>query len=584
MKKRQKRIAFVVLFLFLSGLLTSGCNVETDRSEKPSPDWSRGLLLGRADLKQPVALAVDTDRHVHLVWCNESQLHYAHLDDQARMVSNQVLDVNTPLPRKPQLEVDAANRVHLAWLSRDQGIQQLFHSVIDRDGHPADLRRLSLEDENVTGFRMYPLAGEVAFVWSSDIQGDEQGLVHATLDASATRQVLALQGIDPFVLVGEHGDVHLVWLQANATTARQVYYATLSPGAVLVPEGGRKLSSFEFAEGAVYFGPSIGLETDDIYVFWGVQNLGGGLSPTAADSYYVTFKSGDSTVRSGVVGLPPLSQPDYSPYAGPYGYTQLDLLSPDEILYSSDFVNAPSAAGGQQSELPVAFSLMTHSQSDSQIQVAMGVFAQGNQVGYQLASKTPGASLIPLLASDIDRNLHLAWIDTAGFRAYDVYYATNAPEAKQWLNRTSTSDVVLVTADVIWGVFSGLGLLPIAGIWVFSGLVWIVGFFTFSGYEDLEYTGGKVGFAVSIVIYVLAKSIFLPGLSAGTPFLQLFPKELAVVFSIAVPVLLLLLGIGAVYLYSRRAARPTIFRAYFILALVDTVLTLVLYAPGLFNS
>lgn len=585
MKKHNLAVVLGLFLCSLAGFAASGCNVETDRSDRPSPDWSRGLLLGTADLRQPVAMAVDGERHVHMVWCYESQLHYAHLDDQAQVLTNRGMDATTPLPRKPQLQVDAGNRVHLAWLSRSQGIQRLFHGLIDAEGNLNDLRLLSLEDEDVTGFQMYADPdGQMAFVWSSEIQGHEQGMIHTTLDASVARKRLVPQGIDPFALVDAAGNVHLVWLQANAVSARQVYHAILGPDADLDPKGGRRVAAFEFGEGAIYYGPVMAFEADRIYVFWGIQNLGGGLTPTAADSYYAVFKRGESSVASGVVGFPPSSQPEYSDYAGPYGYTQLDLLSPDEILYSSDFVNAPSPVGGQQGEIAVAFSLITASQADSQIQLALGVFAQGKQVGYQLASKTPGAALIPTLVSDHDHNLHLSWIDTAGFRTYDVYYASNAPKAKQWLNRTSTEDVVLGTADIVWGVFSGLGLLPIAGIWVFSGLIWIVGYFTFSGHEDLEFTGGKLGFAIAIVIYVGAKLIFLPGLSAGTPLIHLLDREWAAVFSVALPVVMFVLGIGAVYLYARKALRPTIFRGYFIFALVDTALTLVLYAPGLFNT
>ena len=81
--KRLYRVGQILLFLSL--LLLSGCAPESDRTEKPLADWSRGLLLGRANVKEPVALQVDTAKHVHLVWSErvadgQFRLHYAHLN------------------------------------------------------------------------------------------------------------------------------------------------------------------------------------------------------------------------------------------------------------------------------------------------------------------------------------------------------------------------------------------------------------------------------------------------------------------------------------------------------------------------
>jgi hypothetical protein len=78
------------ILLFLSLLLLSGCAPESDRTEKPLTDWSRGLLLGRANVKEPVALQVDTAKHVHLVWSERDadgrfRLRYAHLNEKGQV-------------------------------------------------------------------------------------------------------------------------------------------------------------------------------------------------------------------------------------------------------------------------------------------------------------------------------------------------------------------------------------------------------------------------------------------------------------------------------------------------------------------
>jgi hypothetical protein len=180
--------------------------------------------------------------------------------------------------------------------------------------------------------------------------------------------------------------------------------------------------------------------------------------------------------------------------------------------------------------------------------------------------------------------MHLVWLDTAGFKEFDVYYATTAAEGRRWLDRTSTDDLAMGAAALLFSVFSGLGLLPIAGIWTFPAMVWVVVFFIISGKEEMARKQTRVGFAVAVVLYVGVKILLLPGLYAGTPFLHRVPPGWAVLLGIAVPTLMLFLALVAVLIYTRRADRATIFVAYLVFALTDVVLTLVLYAPGFFET
>jgi hypothetical protein len=259
---------------------------------------------------------------------------------------------------------------------------------------------------------------------------------------------------------------------------------------------------------------------------------------------------------------------------------------PTGAASGSDFVNTPATVTGQRIGLPVAYSVLTESRSESQIRLASVVLSGGSSAGYQLASQTSTASLMPSLAAapGPENGLHLAWLDTAGFQEYTVYYATTAPEARRWLDRTSREDMVLAAGDLVFGVFSGLGLLPIAGVWTFPGLIWVVAFFIATGREEMARRGTQIGFAISVLVYVGVKILLLPGLFIGTPFLHQVPAAWAVVLGIAVPSVLLAIALGVVYFYARRALRATIFKAYLFFALTDVVLTLVLYSPGFFGS
>jgi hypothetical protein len=355
-------------------------------------------------------------------------------------------------------------------------------------------------------------------------------------------------------------------------------------GPTLAPAEGQKLTDFEFGESAITYGPLVGLDAQTVYVIWSVQNQGGGLTPTSAFSYYVSFPLGAPQVTNErSLGLPSTARPTYDDHTNDYGFTKIDHIAAQEIVYSSDFVAAPATVSGQHDELAVVLSLMTQSTSGGEIQLATALLSNGEQLGYQLASKTTNASLVPSMAIDANGSLHLAWIDTAGFREYDVHYATLAPEPKAWLDRTSGNDLVMGAAKIVFGVLSGVGLLPIAGVWTFPSMIWVVVFFIATGREEMVRTGTKIGFAIAVVIYVGMKVLLLPGLFNATPFLYAVPRGWAIAVGITVPLVILAIAGLGVYIYTRRAERPTIFVSFLIFASLDVVLTMVLYSPGFFG-
>ncbi|MCP4541383.1 MAG: hypothetical protein GY832_29995 [Chloroflexi bacterium] len=590
--KRIRQVFWIVSLTFIFVFVLSGCSVKSDRSEKSTGDWSRGLLLGRTDIKQPVSLQVDSNKHAHLVWCEivdggDSILNYARLNEQGQVLVNASMGIDLPNPRKAQLLIDSEDNLHMAWLSRSGGQQGLYHTLIDQDGQPTPSQDapllLSREEEDIDSFQMYlSVEGKTSFVWNSQLEANnEKGIFHLVLhDASPT--LLIPNGIEPFVLVDNTGTIHLTWLYQKGLLGRDVYYATLE-GSQIAPEGGNKLTDFELGEGAVSHGPIIGADTNNIYVIWAVQNLGGGLTPTAAFAYYVSFELGKPMLtNSHSVRLPTNTVPPYTEYASPYSYNQLVLL-PSQVFGGSDFTNAPSTVQSQETELPVTFSLMVASTSKTTMQLVTLVMSEGEPIGYQFASNTKNASVRSTMVTDADSNLHMAWIDTAGFRQYDIYYASTSPEVKMWLDRTSGDDLVLNAANLIWGIISGIGLMPIVAIWNFPSLIWIVLFHIFSGREYLDQLATKIGMFVSIIIYVASKLFLLPGLSEGTPFLYQVPGSLTTIIALAIPAIILLVSIGAIYIYTRRSERATIFKAYLVFALVDGISTVILYAPGLFN-
>ncbi|MGD2148080.1 MAG: hypothetical protein PVH41_15410 [Anaerolineae bacterium] len=599
---RPTKLLSIILTTLL--LVLTSCTIETNRSAKASTDWSRGLRLGQTRIKQPAALQVDDAGQVHLVWCNitadsEDRLRYVRLNQQGQVVVDQAIPTDLPDPRKPQLLIGGDGALNLGWLSRTEGRQTLFHARLDDHGHPAAAVPVSGHVETVDRYHMVHTAdGTTAFVWSSRpaTEGGQHGVYYRRLtDPSPT--LLVPDGIEPFLLVDASRTTHLTWLvEQGALAVRDVYYATLD-GARISPPGGVKLADFRYSEAGTYHGPVLGADDDQIYVIWAVQRMGGGFTPGAARTDFVSFKpGGPSLANPKSIAIPADTAPRYTEHAGAFGYTELaatPLQGP-----GSDFVNAPSTVRGQESELPVALSLVVQSSArdlqspeawqltfedsvaltSSGTQLAMAVMSGGRPIGYQLISNTPGASVLSTLVADALSDLHVAWIDTAGFRQYDVYYATTSAEARAWLDRTTVRDVALTVAGLAWGVLSGVGLIPLVAVWNLGPVMWIVIFYVFSRREHTEDLVAWLGLLVAAAIYTASKLLFLPGLSTGAPLFRL-PAQTSSLLAAARPIVILALALALTYRFTRRSHEPTVFKAYLTFALTDGVLTILLYAP-----
>jgi hypothetical protein len=531
----KKLAGYGILFAVL--LTLGGCDVISDRSAKPSPDWSRGLRIGVASLSQPVALQIDGEGHAHLVWYTGieevSKLHYTQLDDQAKVVVERDLEIPLSDPHRPQLLLDQRGNMHLAWLAREDGSEgsgkSLFHFLLSDDGEAlSEPTRLSLPGKGVESYQMcLGQEGRVEVFWAA-----KEGIYHLGLDERGdiiSPPILVVpQGTDPSAQVDRSGAFHLAWFQEPSPQSLALYYAVF-------------------------------------------QGLGQSPSPNEVEGVKLTQ----------------------------FGTGQPSPLAPVPIdIVDSDFVTMPSVAEGQRNELAAMFTVWlgpsdlrrTKTESPALLsiskptmQLVMAVFAEGEMMSYQLAAKTGSTSLRPSLVADPASNLHLAWFDAAGFGRYDVYYASTSLLVKASLDRTSPQDVLLKAADLALGMLSGVALLPFVVLWLFLPLLWLVLFYAFVGEEELELRRVKVALGIAIALYMGVKLLLLPTSLLYVPFLDQVPPQLSSALVSGVPLLILALAFAAIYAYTRRAERATLFPAFLIFAVTDTLLSLVIYAPGIFG-
>jgi hypothetical protein len=577
MIKRLARYGILVAVLLILG----GCDVISDRSAKPSPDWSRGLQIGVASLSQPVALQIDGEGHAHLVWYTRleevGKLHYAQLDDQAKVLMERDLEIPLSDPHRPQLLLDQRGNMHMAFLAREEGLggsmKSLFHFLLGDGGKAlSEPTRLSLPGKGVESYQMcLGQEGRVEVFWAA-----QEGIYHLGLDERgdviSPPALIVSQGTDPSAQVDRSGTIHLAWFQEPSPQSLALYYAVFqglgqspSPNEV----EGVKLTQFGTGMSASLYGPVLGLDMDNVYIFWAIERRTG-LEQGTAQSHYVSF---------------PLGQPS------PLAPVPIDIVD-------SDFVTMPSVAEGQRNELAALFTVWlgpsdlqrTKTESPALLsiskptmQLVMAVFTEGEMMSYQLAAKTGSTSLRPSLVADPASNLHLAWFEAAGFGRYDVYYASTSPLVKASLDRTSPQDVLLKAADLALGMLSGVALLPFVVLWLFLPLLWLVLFYAFVGEEELELKRVKVALGIAIALYMGAKLLLLPSSLLYAPFLDQVPPKLSSALVSGVPLLILALALAAMYAYTRRAERATLFPAFLIFAVTDTLLSLAIYAPGIFG-
>ena len=593
-------------------LVLGGCGLTSNRSDKASPDWSRGLRLGATPANRPVALQVDGRGHVHLVWYIGSEgretLHYVRLDGQARIVVDRDLDIPTPHPHRPQLLWDGRGNMHLAWIARGEAAGTLFHALLGDDGELLSKPlRLSLPDKEVQSYQMcLGRDGGVEVFWSAG-----EGIYHLHLDGRgeiiSPSVLIVPQGTGPTAQVDDSGTVHLAWLQEPYPQVLELYYATFEAPE---PLKGSRLAQFSKATGVSLHGPVLGLDAHNAYIFWSLEKRGGQGAGTAS-CYRVSFPLGQPSAREvSAVRIPPISNPLYIPHQGAYNYR---WLAPPLGEWNSEFVHMPTPLAGQRPELAVALGVKVQPVSKAQleqiaivqfheeafwpgdrgavaigfrpqVQLALAIFADGELKGYQIATRTRAMSLQPSVAVDSASNLHLAWLETAGFRRFDIYYATTSPQGRARLDRTSPQDVLLRAIDLGWGMLSGLILVPFTVVWIFPPLLWIVLFYVFSGPDDLRTRRAQVALGIAVTLYLGAKLLLLPGLLFYVPFLERVPSPFSSALVLGVPLATLILALTVVYTYARRAEGGSLFKAFIIFLLIDVFLSLALYSLGVFGG
>ena len=573
--------------LTLLALVATGCGLTPTHTSRASAQWSNGKLVGTATLNDQVALQVDEvgpngSVSVFMVWVGlEHELNFARLNERAEVVTQHSLDLRCNSPLKPQLLIDTTGQLHLTWLDREELGLQLFYARLSADGEVIQgATVLSPPEQRAihSAMALDPVGRTVEVFWSDNVPS-RPGCYHAALDWSGAvvvpAEMLIPDGILPAAQTDRQGFVHLAWRVELEREKPEFHYAVYDPqrralgSDIVVSEPLVQMSLLgRPTAGAAFDGPWLGLDESSVYLAWVLEVRERG--EVMDFTFYQAFPQ------------PALSQREA---------TETFDYPPPEVTGEAVHVRGvdPSRTGhprfleGQPAHQVLAcFTQVSGPGNMEMLQIAVIDVLAGQIEGQEIVNASRAASVRPNVTIDSSSDLHLAWIDTAGFNRYQVIYASTSPQAKETLNRITAYVVVDKVLSTVMNVFSAFFFVPIVLSWVIIPIACLVIFALTTSASEISAPHGRRALGLAMLLQLGVKLFFFSDLLSRFPFGSLIFSSLDPSLGLLLgrwifPLLLAALSAGVVWIYLKRGRSQSIFAAYFIYAAVDSFLTLVVY-------
>ena len=216
------------------------------------------------------------------------------------------------------------------------------------------------------------------------------------------------------------------------------------------------------------------------------------------------------------------------------------------------------------------------------LQSAAAALQAGQVASQEVVSATAGASMKPCVAVDGQGNLHLVWIDTAGFDRYRVTYASTAPEVHKVLNPVTVAEVVSQALELGFGAVTLIGFLPLYLMWALPAFFVLLIFFLATQEVHIEQRGARIALLVAVGLHIVVVLWTAGGaitrLSSGN-----LPTTPGIFFVVRwlVPLFISGLAVLVMVVYIRRKEHPGIFGCFFVFILAEAVLYALLYLTPL---
>ena len=418
--------------------------------------------------------------------------------------------------------------------------------------------------------------------WADEVRSSAT-LTHARMslagqEALQPEPVPGARGAMPAAATDAQQRIHLAWYGASEDQGAGIVYARYDPTANTLTE---PLWIATVPAGTLY-PPEVGLDWQSVYVLWSQERRGGGGGSSSAETFCRSLSlDNPGAIEDCHLALPITDRPRYAPAEGELNYHSLAPLDPSRTGALSNYTYMPYPVQGQRQELAIVLSSrMVSRQGRGEVQIVAAILRGGKVEGYQTAGHTNSASLRPVAVADDRGEIHLAWLDTAGFGVYRVYYATTDPEFKAVANRLTVADILNALAGRAWNAAAAFSFLPMLLVWLFLPLLWLVASYLIYPDRDMKTRSGRLWLGGAIILYLAAKATIIPSFLWYAPFLEMIPARYQDIFVFGLPGLIALGSFLGMRWLLRNSERQEILYGFGVFAALDTGLSLVLYIPN----
>jgi hypothetical protein len=467
----------------------------------------------------------------------ENRLQLTHIGPDGDLLDDQILPLESSEASSPRLAVAPNGQMHLLWREGEMNPTVRYVSLAP-DGTPVSEPVMLADDER--GFQDTPqlalAPGGGAYALWADRVGIEWAILSAEGEVEKAARILIPHGTSPRFRVDDQGQLHLAWRQDTGINTVAIKYG------ILDPVEGRLVHNTEVTEILLsdrmeLEETAIGLSQDRAYVLWSEYDRG-------FDRYrfpYAVF-----------------------PLGAPQG-VETDLVT----LQRGEGPLALSTIETQHTPMMATIGArMMGSEGRPEQQIVELTFDPSGGMREQVVTASSAAALGSTLVS-AEGELHLAWLETAGFGKYRVIYASTSPEIVGAYNALTPQDAV----DMVFSGLFDLSIVIISAIaglmmWAVLPLVGLVVYHVLTSEESLETPGAKLAISVALVAEVGLAFALPPrfGMEGGWPTI----RWLAPAISTA-------LAGGITAILARRLKENQLFLTFFLFTGINTVIYTGLY-------
>jgi hypothetical protein len=581
MKKTSLLHAFPI-FLLLTGFLAGCASGPQERVWLRAPGWSRGVAIGGTELAGPPPIALGPDQElITLLFPSAGGPSLVRVETDTGSVTQprpiQGLEGNRLT--QPSIQF-AGNQLWLLWIEGDS----LRRAVVDLESVAVEQQDVVSGDLPVADYSAAVSPANELVVWFSG--GVDNPGVYQVSGRATGPVAIAPAGVRPSIVFDEAGNLHATWIDVPESQGlAPIHYASYSGGDL---GGGqtRVVAEPSLSPSDGLQGPLLGLTQERAMVFY-VITVRTGLEAGKIKPYYFSFPLDDLSVATVPTTLQVPGSADLSYTVDPTGGLQAGpRASLDSPGPPGEHVSQLAIPNQPVPEMAAALRARTEFRmNQEQTQIGLLYLNGAKPTAYQQLTFTMAGSSQPSLVADPADHLDLGWLEPAEGEGYTVFLASTRPSLVDAFRGVTGRDVRQMASESVFGMLSGIVLVPLALVWMIAPLlVVVISSIWRSGDDRLSRPSTWIPLLLAIAAYWVAKRAFLPEVFSYVPFSAWVPiigPTVGTILRLGLPILGSALGfwVAYAYTYGRDRTSPTFFVLIF--SAVDAVVSMALYG-GLF--